>query len=209
MKNLITIIKKKRVKKFIFVSSSWAGVNIKAPYALSKKLCERILIKSLLSYTIIRPDTLYGVGEWKMETIKKYAKYRIGVIVGSGNYMRSPTYVYDLIKIFDITIKQIIKSNNKYKFQKIYDIGSPVPYSQNNIVKLIAKHYKKSTVMIHAPKFLAGILFTLQGKLDPKLVRHVEIDRIADIKLIKNDYKIDLLDFKKGLKYLDHDEYKN
>ncbi len=207
MKNLIRIAKKKNVKKFIFVSSSWANINSKAPYAKSKKKCENLLINSSLSYTIIRPDTLFGLGEWKIETIKKYAKRNLGLIVGSGNYLRSPTYVYDLIKIFELTIKGTLKTGDKRKFQKIYDIGSPSPYSQNQIVKLIAKYYRKKVLILHIPKIIAKLLFTLQGKLDPALINDVENNRVSDLSNLNNDYKIDLIDFRKGLKYLDYDQF--
>lgn len=207
MKNLIKIAKKKSVKKFIFVSSSWADTDSQAPYPQSKKICEKLLIKSSLPYTIIRPDTLFGLGEWKMETIKKYAKMRVGIIVGSGNYLRSPTYVYDLIKIFDTTIREILRSKNIHKFQKIYDIGSPNSYSQNDIVRLVGRHYKKDVFLFHIPKIIARILFTIQGKLDPELVKDVEIDRTANLSKIEEDYDIGLIDFKNGLKYLDYDEH--
>ncbi len=89
----------------------------------------------------------------------------------------------------------------------MYDIGSPRPYSQNQIVKLIAKYYHKKLLILHIPKIIAEILFTIQGKLDPKLIRDVENHRVADLSKLNKDYKIDLIDFKKGLKYLDYDQF--
>ena len=119
-KNLISISKSYKVKKFYFTSSSSVyGNKKKFPikensklkpinlYAKTKKKCEVMLIKSFkktnTDLKIFRPFTVYGTYARPdmifLTYLKKSIENKSFYLFNNGNYMRDFTYVEDVAKI--------------------------------------------------------------------------------------------------------------
>ena len=125
--NLLKYFKKKKIKKFIYLSSScvYGEISIakenllldpfETPYAISKYAAEKY-IKFFRNYyklntTIVRVFNTYGPGEicHKFRNviprfIENSLKGKKLTITGSGNEIRDFTYVEDLVKILSLII---------------------------------------------------------------------------------------------------------
>ncbi len=152
--NLIDLILKKKIKNFIFSSSSSVyGDQKRYPikenfkfypinyYAKTKIACENKIKSKLknqnISTKIIRPFTVYGpYGRPDMLILKLLSaiknKKKIN-IYDHGNQLRDFTYIKDVIKIIYLLSK---KNNTKIK---IYNICASNPISINQIIKIIRK----------------------------------------------------------------------
>ena len=175
-KNLIDVIRKnKKIKKFIFASSSSVyGKQFKYPisenfklrpqnyYGETKKKCE-ILIKNKLkdlknvNYVIYRFFTVYGsLGRPDMLiTGYKYRKKRsILNLYNFGNYERDFTYIEDIINILFKTIK------NKNSNNKILNICSSHPISVKKLINKLEKKINKKTLIKLKPPRLGEMIKT-------------------------------------------------
>ena len=127
--NLLQHFKKKKIKKFIYLSSSCVYGEMKfakenflldpyeTPYAISKYAAEKY-IKFFKNYyklntTIVRVFNTYGPGEISHKFrnviprfIENSLKGKKLTITGSGNEIRDFTYVEDLAKILSLIINK-------------------------------------------------------------------------------------------------------
>lgn len=164
---LIDIVKKFKVKKFVFCSSSSVyGDQKKFPiketfnrkpinyYAKTKIECEKIILKkfnnSKISVSIIRPFTVYGpYGRPDMLILKilKNNFYKKNLnIFDFGKHKRDFTYVEDVAKI----IFKISKIFNKKI--NILNICSSNPVSVNYILEILKKKIKFKSKVFYFPK---------------------------------------------------------
>ena len=175
-KNLINIIKKKNIKKFIFGSSSSVyGEQKKYPisensylypknyYALTKKKCENIINedKKLNKKSIIfrfftvygplsRPDMFVSI------FLNNLKKKRITNLYNRGNHFRDYTYVDDIVEY-------IIRSLSKKKYlfkKKIYNICASKPKKIIDLVNIMSSNLKLKPIIKFKPKRKGEMLKT-------------------------------------------------
>jgi UDP-glucuronate 4-epimerase len=153
--NLIKIINKLDVKKFIFASSSSVyGDQKKFPlletatlkpqnyYARTKKICEEIIKSSLIKpYIIFRIFTVYGpYGRPDMFFsifLRKIHKKLQNTLYNFGNYYRDFTYINDVIDVF---YKSSIKSVDNITL----NLCSSSPVRMVDVVNLLRKKLNKN-----------------------------------------------------------------
>jgi len=157
--NLIKSVKNKKIKKFIYASSSSVygdsmrfplkendNLNPKNIYGLSKKINEQIASYYSKIYNIkfigLRFFTIYG--EWGrpdmflFKMFKSSKQKKVFYLNNFGNHLRDFTYIGDVAKIIDRLIqKKIVK-------HEIFNICSNKPINIFRIVKNFQKsHYLK------------------------------------------------------------------
>jgi len=146
MKNLLASCDPKKIKRFIFVSSSKVGL-VDDEYAQSKKQAEDLLKKSSLHWVIFRPGMVYGPGDQKnLGMVISFAK-RFGIvpIIGNGNYRLQPVYVTDVVQALVATLE-----TNKFNRQIIL-LASTRPYRFNEIVSTVFGVIGKKGKTVHIP----------------------------------------------------------
>jgi UDP-glucuronate 4-epimerase len=165
--NLIKIVNSSNVKKFIFSSSSSvygdqtkfpitenAKLNPKNYYAVTKKICEQKIRKSLkIPYIIFRIFTVYGsLGRPDMFFsifLKNIYRGLKNKLFNYGNYFRDFTYIDDVINCISKIIYKIPKKNSKIKHltsansfapYKIFNVGFGKSINLLNYIKVIEKN---------------------------------------------------------------------
>ena len=143
---LLKIAKERKVQNFIFSSTcavygdceggdEQTPYNPKSPYALSKKICEEILINSGINYVILRYFNPIGerdgIRDFSVDSIQNKMKQTPFYIYGGDYDTPDGTPLRDYIDIEDLTKAHIqaLKWNNE-----IVNIGSGKPKSVMEMV---------------------------------------------------------------------------
>src|SRR5262249_10214911 len=129
-KNLLDYFKfHKKIQGIIFMSAALVSTAADIQYTRSKLFTENKLCDSGIPHLILRPDMIYSSDEKKMLEYVGMIKKGFAPIVGNGLYLRSPTHLSDVLVIFQKAIEQDLFTN------KVYEVGSPLPLSQNEILE--------------------------------------------------------------------------
>lgn len=202
--NVIELVKKYNLKKFIYFSSSEAyqkphfiptkeDEELKIPnvfnprfsYGGSKIIGELLTINFLketrTKFYILRPHNVYGPNMGKdhvlPELINKLRQNKKSLkIVGDGNDSRSFIYVTD-------AVNAIIKVSKKAIPNQIYNIGSNNEYKIKEIVELLCNILNRKIKIIKGPRHLGSVS-----------------KRLPDIKKLKKLKHKNKINFKEGLK---------
>lgn len=188
---------KKFNKKFIYLSTQNVLFG-KDNYSITKRESEK-LIKKLNNYVILRPTIIYGKGENKYigKLINLIKTFRIIPIIGNGKNILQPIYINDLIKIIEFSIKNNIKG--------IFLIAGKSKISYNNLIEIITKKLKLTSLKIHIPiLFLRPFAFLFENFFINPLITNIQLDNIKinqgyDIDLIEKTFKINLKTIEYGL----------
>ena len=191
--NLFKYLSTRETKGFIFISSYYVSTTVDIQYSRSKLKAENDLFDSGIPFVIIRPDMLYSLDEPKIQEQLSYMRKHFAVSVGDGLALRTPTHISDLARL----INQILTSNTFTN--KVYEIGSPIPYSQKSLLSIIAKNAGLSPFVVTIPEFLARTLFAITGKVDPEQASTIKRDRVADLTLLQADFGFTPMNFEDGI----------
>ena len=192
-RNLFNYLKQKTPKGFIFISSSFASTTTGIQYTRSKIAFENMLFESGIPFVIIRPDMLYSADEKKMQEQRSYMKKGFAICIGNGQSLRSPTHINDLVELVHrvITTKQFTN--------KVYEIGSPIPYSQEQVLRIVAASVGRNPFIVKIPTLVAQLLFQVTKKVDPEQARTIGYDRVADLRALREDFGLHPRDFNTGV----------
>ena len=192
-RNLFNYLKQKTPQGFIFISSSFASTTTGIQYTRSKIAFENMLFESSIPFVIIRPDMLYSADEKKMQEQRSYMEKGFAICIGNGQSLRSPTHINDLVELVHsvITTKQFTN--------KVYEIGSPIPYSQEQVLKIVAASIGRNPFIVKIPTLVAQLLFQVTKKVDPEQARTIGYDRVADLRALREDFGLHPRDFNTGV----------
>ena len=192
-RNLFNYLDQKIPQGLIFISSSFASTTTGIQYTRSKIAFENMLFESGIPFIIIRPDMLYSADEKKMQEHRSYMKKGFAICIGNGQSLRSPTHINDLVQLVHriITTKQFTN--------KVYEIGSPIPYSQEQILRIVAASIGRNPFIVKIPTFVAQFLFQVTKKVDPEQARTIGYDRVADLRALREDFDLQPRDFNTGV----------
>ena len=122
-------------------------------YTTSKLAVENLVVDFGVPYMIVRPDVIYSSDEPKIVEQQTFMKKGIAICIGNGKSLRTPTHVLDLSLIFDKAIR-----NNQF-LNRVYEVGSPVPCSQIEFIRTIARANGYRPLMLHIPCFLVYLQY--------------------------------------------------
>lgn len=154
--NLVSACNANKVGGFVFVSS--LDVKFDTPYGESKRKAEELVVGSGLRYVILRPAVMYGKGFGKdiVRLIELLKKLPFIPVIGSGENLYQPLFVYDLASV----VKKILM--NDLFLNKGYFLGGAEPISMNDLIDLICKKLLRRVMKVHAPDFMVkGALFLI------------------------------------------------
>lgn len=204
MRNIVDASRRKKVRKFIYVSSIDAEVNPDSLYGSTKLIAERILKESPLRFTVLRPSVVYGAYDNKniMSLINLARFLPIVPIIGDGEYKRQPLYIDDLVSVI-YQCACLEKTDGK-----TYNIGGPSALSMNAIMRSIQEALGRERPMFYIPseklKFIASVL----GKWNGVIAKHmqqilsVDKDKLFDIKGSVEEFGFSPTEFDDGIKIM-------
>jgi nucleoside-diphosphate-sugar epimerase len=198
MKNILDLCAERGVERFIFFSSFYASMRCNNNYRYGKLDSEHELRRSGLRYVILRPDTIYGHGEPKYITLMNALKKHAVPVIGGGEYLRTPCYVWDVVS----AVHKILVEDN-YPCD-IFEMGSPTAYSMNEMMALMAREVGvgNAYVRVPLPTVMFKILFSITKGADADQMNTLGEDRVADPTKFVKTFDHPLIDFDEGVSYL-------
>jgi NADH dehydrogenase len=146
---LVKAAKAAGVRRIVHISIANPSANSPLPYYWGKAANEKAVTESGLSYTILRPTVLIGMGEDILINNIAYLLRRLPVffIPGSGSYGIQPIYIEDLA---DLAVEGVYS-----KEDYIIDAVGPDTYAFKDLVKLIGQKIGAERPLISIPPRLA------------------------------------------------------
>jgi dihydroflavonol-4-reductase len=187
--NLIREMERSGVEKILFLSSHAAcgpstdkGAAIEKGtenpisfYGSTKKLAEELIIRSGLSYTIIRPVSVYGPHDREILTYIRLLDRGICPVVGFGPKYLNLIYVKDLV---DMIIGIVSKDHFN---DQIYFANDGNCYSFDNVLDNIARALGKKNIKVRVPASIAMLIGLLNDVLVPPRHRLVTRDKVREL----------------------------
>jgi len=170
-KKLIAAAEEAGVKRLVHISITNASEDSPLPYFRGKALVEQAIIRSRLSYAIIRPTVMFGgAGGILINNIAwLLRKFPIFAVPESGEYKLQPVFVED---VAEIAVDAAHKDENI-----IMDAAGPEIYTFDELVRLIANKIHSKARIIHLRPEHAFFLSKLVGYM------------VRDVVLTKNELK--------------------
>jgi len=167
-RNVLEQAVKAGVGHFVYISSASVLYPHPTPYSLSKRVCEDLVAKSGLPYTIIRPTLVYGErGGQEFDMYLDYlGKFPVVPFIGNGACLKRPVYVEDvmhgLLALWD----------NKASAGKTYNFSGGEALSMKDFSRLCLKCLgMENKPILHLPVWLCMFFARLMGlaMMDPPL----------------------------------------
>lgn len=131
-------------------------------YEETKVKAEKIIINSArnskLKYTILRPDFVYGPGDYRRIKMYKKIKEKKFVLTTSGKTYIHPTYVQDVVQGIVLAI------NNKDAYNEIFNLSADRDISVNRYLEIIAEYFHVKVIKINIGYTLSVIMATIIDK---------------------------------------------
>lgn len=155
---LFEAAKKAGVKRIVHISITNASENSDLEYFKGKGKLEQALIRSGISYCILRPAVLFGIEDILINNIAwMLRKFPFFCVFGDGNYRLQPIYVDDLAKL---AIEEGRKTKNN-----IIDAIGPETFRYRELVAEIGKIIQKRRPIISIPDSAGYLLGWIVGQI--------------------------------------------
>tara|TARA_B100000900_G_C20522636_1_gene692878 strand:- start:222 stop:1088 length:867 start_codon:yes stop_codon:yes gene_type:complete len=192
LQNILKSVRGSDVKRFYYVNSTGIYSKFKSSSHVDIKN-EEELMKSKMTYTIIRPTMIYGNQfDGNIHILAKLInKYPIFPIIGDGSGLMHPIYADDLAYV----LMKCIELEEITRF-KCYNVAGKKPMTYKNILLNISKALGKKTVFFNFPYFVALLVGRLFNYLPSRILDYEKVLRIKEDKNFDySEAKLDL-DFK-------------
>jgi uncharacterized protein YbjT (DUF2867 family) len=148
-RKLVNAAKAAGVKRIVHISIANPSADSKLPYYWGKAANEKAVTDSGLSYAILRPTVLVGMGEDILINNIAYLlrRFPFFFIPGSGTYGIQPVYIEDLA---DLAVEAVYSKENY-----VIDAVGPDVYTFKDLVKLVGKKIGAERPVISLPPRLA------------------------------------------------------
>jgi nucleoside-diphosphate-sugar epimerase len=187
--NLINAMLKSNVRKLLYLSSHAAcgpcsrnePLSEHDPakpvsfYGRTKKMAEDLVTKSGLSYTFVRPVSVYGPHDKEILTYVKLLHHGICPVVGFGPKYVNLIYVKDLVQLIVKIVHQDHFTNS------IYFANDGQCYSFDALLEMIAHALHKRNLKIHVPRSFALLIGLLNDVFMPAEKRLVTRDKVREL----------------------------
>ena len=134
------------IKKFVYVSAIGAQDNPTYPYLHAKWQAERAVMRSGLTYAIIRPSIVFGEGDEFINALAGLVRYNPVVpVVGNGKAKFQPIWVEDLV-----TCVAACLSEGAHDGETL-EVGGPEHLTYDDILDTVKDALGKSRPKVHVP----------------------------------------------------------
>jgi uncharacterized protein YbjT (DUF2867 family) len=154
VRNTLTLIeaaKQAGVRRIVHVSITNPSEDTDLPYFKGKAVLERAVIKSGISYAILRPTVLFGREDILINNIAwMLRRFPVFAVFGDGEYKLQPIYVDDLAAL---AVEQGKRNDNV-----IIDAIGPETFTYRELVEAIGRAIVKTRPIIHVPPQLGFVV---------------------------------------------------
>jgi nucleoside-diphosphate-sugar epimerase len=202
-KQLLSICEEQNVRRFIFISSIVVLYDeYKDDYTRSKREAEKLISRSNLDWTILRPAEIIGADKSWDRFLQILRKKKIVLVPGNGSQLRHPVFYGDVAKAIIQVINHVNTSGKKYTLAA----AKPISYYQYLI--LVKNLFKCKFTIIRIPFRLIKILSFFKALLPEKLKKKINNAYAMmrninlDIQNAIDDFGYKPADIEKGLRDL-------
>jgi nucleoside-diphosphate-sugar epimerase len=154
--SLIDAAKRAGVRRFVHLSVSNPSLDSPLPYFKGKAILEKLLIESGLSYVIVRPTLVFGLGDILINNIAWLLRnFPVFVIPGSGEYWMKPISAEDLAAI--------AVDASKDDRNVVIDAAGPEIYTFNELVRILARAVRSKSAIVHLNPRMTMMVLKLIG----------------------------------------------
>lgn len=171
---------------------------------LAEQMCmaEKQIEESNLNYVILRPTMLYGIDRDKniLHIIRFMQRFRFYPLIGSGNALKRPVYVGDVVNAVISSI------NNENVSKKDYIIAGKQPIKHREMLIAIRDNLPFKVFILRVPIFAGYIAIFLYKVIKPStyvnyaMVKRVNENMSYDIVPAVRDFEYNPVDFETGVK---------
>ncbi|TAL22679.1 MAG: NAD-dependent epimerase/dehydratase family protein [Nitrospirae bacterium] len=146
------------IKRIVHISITNPSEDSPFEYFSGKAKIEAALIKSGISYAILRPAVLFGKEDILINNIAWFLrKFPVFGVFGDGNYKLQPIYVDDLAKL---AVEQ-----GQEKENVIIDAIGPETFTYRELVGEIGMAIGKERPVVYIPPFIGYCVGYIAGKI--------------------------------------------
>jgi NADH dehydrogenase len=180
-KTLIKAAEEAGVRRMVHVSITNASEESHLPYFRGKGILEKAIMRSSLSYAIIRPAVIFGAEDVLINNVAwLLRRFPVFAVPGSGDYRLQPVFVEDMA--------EISVSAAQHEENIFVDAVGPDTYTFDELARLIADKIHSRARIIHLNPGLALYLSRFIGLLVKDVVlTQDEVEGLMSDLLISDD----------------------
>ncbi|MFA5865500.1 MAG: NAD(P)H-binding protein [Phycisphaerae bacterium] len=153
---LIQAAREAGIKRIVHISVTNPSIKSPLPYFKGKARVEEIIMRSGLTYAIIRPTVIFGLGDILINNIAWMLRhFPVFIIPGSGEYQLQPVFAED---VADMAIEAGDSDQNM-----VIDAVGPEIFTFYGLVNLIAEKIASNAMIFHLPPVVALGLIRSMG----------------------------------------------
>jgi NADH dehydrogenase len=158
VKTLIDAARQSGIRRFVHISITSANPDSPLPYFRGKGVIEQYLMKSGLSYAILRPAIIFGSEDVLLNNIAwMLRRFPLFAIPGNGNYRVQPVFVDDLAEL------AADMAHNQHNL--VLDAIGPESFTFNELVALLARTVASKARIVHVSPLIELILARIFSRL--------------------------------------------
>ncbi len=201
VKNLIGAANRAKLNRVIFIGSTTVLVPQENEEKKAKLKSEKMIEKSKLDYTILRPTMIYGSPkDTNFSKMLKFIKENnYFYTFGSGENLIQPVYIEDIAQ----AIINILKNEKTYR--KTYEIPGKEPLTYNKMLDIVKDktkiNFKVRKMPIGPSKFFVNIYSKLskKPKLDTGQIDRLQYDKAYPYDDARRDFEYSPINFEEGI----------
>jgi nucleoside-diphosphate-sugar epimerase len=189
-RRLIELCERNKINRFTYMSSQ-AVSELGGAYSKSKFLAEKMILKSKLNWTILRPSEVYGpeISCMLTKLCKLVDSSSCIPVIGDGLYCLNPVHIDDLSTF----ITKLIMDSSDLSFKKVYTLCGPKSETFLEFCQNIAVELNNELIFLKFPLSACKLLLRILNKLGFKDIAYDQIDRLVMEK--SNDFSSAFNDF--------------
>lgn len=187
------------VRRAVFLSTTAVFTRLPAPSQALRLEAERLIRRSRLRFTILRPTMIYGTPRdrniWRLITYLR--RWPAIPVIGAGGALQQPVYVEDVAG----AVARAMQSD--HAIGRTYNLGGAVPLTFAQMIDVVCEQLGRRVAKVHVPVWSAVLGARLLGplgvRITPEQVRRLEEDKAVDISSARADLCYTPLAFHQGL----------
>lgn len=179
-KRLILAAEQAGVRRIVHLSVSNPSEDSPLPYFRGKAALEKAIMKSSLSYAIIRPTLIFGTEDILINNIAWLLRhFPVFAIPGSGDYRLQPISAEDLAAL---AVRASSQDDNL-----IVDAAGPETYTYDELVRLVAQKIGRRARLMHLrPGLVVFLARLLRFVVNDVLLTPGEVEGLMSGLLVSN-----------------------
>jgi len=162
--HVLAACKRHNVKQYLHMSALGAGTIPASSYSRSKGDAEGYVRQSGMTWTLIRPSIIYGMGDSFFTKFKDMSAMLPILPVIQPETRFQPVWVEDVARVFVQSI------GNRHVHEQTYELAGPKIYSFMDLMTLLMSTLQRKRLLLPVPNIFAKLLATISRLLPTPLL---------------------------------------